>query len=104
MRTGDEVFRAVADPTRRGILDLLAAGELPVNRIAEPFGMTRPAVSQHLRVLRRAGLVAERRVGRARRYRLRAERLREIGDWLQKYERFWDEKLDALGDYLDANP
>jgi DNA-binding transcriptional ArsR family regulator len=96
-----DVFQAIADPTRRGLLDLLAAGEQPVTRLAAPFPMSRPAISQHLRVLRRAGLVSERRVGRERRYRLQPEPLREVSDWLRHYERFWLGKLAALGDYLD---
>ena len=77
-----DVYTAIADPTRRGLLDLLAEGERPVKRLAEPFAMTRPAVSQHLRVLREAGLVTERRVGRERRYRLRAAPLREVDEWV----------------------
>ena len=84
---GGDVFRAVADPTRRRILDLLSEGERPVNSLAQPFGMTRPAISQHLRVLREAGLVSERRMGRKRCYRLRAERLREIDQWVQNHPR-----------------
>ena len=103
-KRGADVFRAVSDPTRRRLLDLLIEGERPVKSLAEPFGMTRPAISQHLRVLRRAGLVTERRVGRERCYRLRAIRLREIGEWLQKYERFWSEKLDKLGEHLEETP
>jgi DNA-binding transcriptional ArsR family regulator len=80
---------------------LLGAGELSVNRLAEPFRMTRPAISQHLGVLRRAGLVAVRRVGRERRYRLRAEPLQQVYDWVAHYERFWPGKLKALGNDLD---
>lgn len=99
-----DVFQAIADPTRRGLLDLLWAGERPVRQLAEPFAMSRPAISQHLRLLRDAGLVSERRVGRERLYRLRAERLREVSAWLARYERFWRERLDALGEHLEADP
>ena len=98
------VFHALADPTRRRLLDLLASGDLPANSLARPFRMSRPAVSQHLRVLRRAGLVSVRRDGRQRYYRLRARRLRPAFDWLAYYERFWNEKLAALGDYLEKTP
>ena len=100
---GEDVFQAISDPTRRAILDLLVRGERTVSRLAEPFEMSRPAVSQHLAVLRRAGLVAERRVGRERRYRLRASRLQEAHDWLVRYERLWRERLEALRDHLWRN-
>ncbi len=68
------------------------------------FDMTRPAISQHLRVLRQAGLVTEHKVGRERFYRLRPEGLRDVSAWVQRYERFWRERLDALGDHLDQQP
>lgn len=96
------VFQAIADPTRRRLLDLLLEGEASVNRLAAPFQMSRPAISQHLALLRRAGLVTEHRVGRERRYRLRPAPLYEVRDWLAHYEHFWHERLDALGAYLDA--
>jgi DNA-binding transcriptional ArsR family regulator len=100
-RLTSDVFDAVGDPTRRRVLDLLSHGELPVRRIAAPFAMTRPAISQHLRILRRAGLVQVRLDGRERYYRLRARPLREVYDWVAHYERFWQEKLKALGTFLD---
>lgn len=96
-----DVFHAVADPTRRRLLDRLARSESPVNALAAPFRMSRPAVSQHLRILRDAGLVTVRRSGRARLYRLEARRLREVYDWVAHYERFWKQKLKALGEYLE---
>jgi DNA-binding transcriptional ArsR family regulator len=96
-----DVFHAVGDSTRRQLIDLLGRGEQPVNTLAARFSMTRPAISQHLRVLRLAGLVSVRRLGRERRYRLRAERLREVYDWVAHYDRFWQDKLKALGSYLD---
>jgi DNA-binding transcriptional ArsR family regulator len=94
------VFSAVGDPTRRGVLDLLSGGELPVRRIAKPFAMSRPAISQHLSILQAAGLVMVRREGRERYYCLRARPLRQVYDWVAHYERFWNRKLAALGDYL----
>jgi DNA-binding transcriptional ArsR family regulator len=97
-----DVFAAVGDPTRRRLLDLLSRGELPVRRIAAPFAMTRPAISQHLGILLRARLVQVRRDGRERYYRLHASPLRQIHDWVRQYERFWQRKLSALGDFLDA--
>lgn len=95
------VYGAISDPTRRRLLDLMSRGEQPVNDLARPFRMTRPAISQHLRVLRVAGLVAERRVGRERRYRLRAAKMREVFDWVAHYQKFWTEKLEALRVHLD---
>ncbi|MCA9255027.1 MAG: winged helix-turn-helix transcriptional regulator, partial [Phycisphaerales bacterium] len=89
------VFRAISDPTRRAILDLLAAGERAVSDLLKPFRMTQPAVSQHLRVLREAGLVSERREGRRRVYKLEAEPIRAVYDWAAHYERFWTRKLTA---------
>lgn len=96
-----DVFHAVADPTRRRLLDHLARGEAHVNALAQPFRMSRPAVSQHLRILRHARLVTVRRSGRERLYRLQARRLREIYDWVAHYERFWKQKLQALGEFLN---
>ena len=98
-----DVFDAISDPTRRRLLALLGQGERPVNALAAGFPVTRARISQHLRLLRDAGLVAERRVGRERRYRLSAAPLREVHDWVAEYERFWTERLDALGDYLDED-
>jgi DNA-binding transcriptional ArsR family regulator len=97
-----DTFTAIAHPIRRQILDMLVAGERPVRSIAEPFATSRPAISQHLRILLDAGLVTEQRDGRERRYRLRPERLREVEDWLQQYQQFWSQKLSALGTYLDT--
>jgi DNA-binding transcriptional ArsR family regulator len=95
------VFAAIGDPTRRRVLDLLSRGELPVRRIAEPFSMSRPAISQNLSILRAAGLVIVRREGRERYYGLRARPLQVVYDWVAHYERIWNKKLAAPGDYLD---
>jgi DNA-binding transcriptional ArsR family regulator len=97
-----DVYAAIADPTRRRILDLLATAARSVTDLAAPFRMSRPAVSQHLRVLREAGLVSEHRSGRQRIYQLEPAGLREVDLWLRSYERFWRTKFAALGDYLDA--
>lgn len=95
-----EVFGAIAHPLRRRILDLLAERERPVNDIARHFGVSRPAVSQHLRILLDAGLVAESRHGRERRYRLIADPLAQVSDWLTHYEHFWDDHLRRLALHL----
>ena len=97
----EDVFSALSDPTRRRLLDLVATGDRPVKSLAEAFDMTRPAISQHLRILQRAGLVTERKVGREHHYALRAAPLREVHSWVQQYEHFWQERLDALGEHLD---
>src|ERR1700752_142805 len=96
-----DVYAAIQEPTRRAILDMLTRGERSVVRIAEPFDMTRPAISQHLRVLKEAGLVRSRRAGRENLYRLEAAPLRAVFDWLSFYQAFWSEHLTSLGRYLD---
>lgn len=91
-----DVFAAIAHPARRRMLDLLLEADRPVNTIAGHFRMSRPAVSQHLRVLLDAGLVSERRHGRERHYHVVPERLRPVRDWVGRYERFWDDRLRRL--------
>jgi DNA-binding transcriptional ArsR family regulator len=95
-----EVFGAISHPARRRMLDLLAEGDRSVNAIAGHFEMSRPAVSQHLRVLLDAGLVNEERHGRERRYRLAPERLGPVRDWIAHYQRFWDDHLQRLQQHL----
>jgi DNA-binding transcriptional ArsR family regulator len=91
---------ALADPTRRAILAQLASGERSVSEIAQPFGMTLPGVSKHLKVLERAGLIARRRDAQRRPCRLEARPLRDVAEWAQQYRKFWDARLDRLDDYL----
>ena len=93
-------FAAIADPTRRAILARLASGEASVTELAKPFDMTLPAVSKHLKVLERAGLVTRSRDAQWRRARLRAQRLEEAADWVERYREFWEQSLDRLGDHL----
>jgi DNA-binding transcriptional ArsR family regulator len=97
----DDIFTALASPARRELLRLLLDGPRTVNDLASHFDMRRPSVSEHLRVLRDAGLVSERKVGRERHYRLEARPLMELQEWLHPYERFWRERLKALRDILD---
>ncbi len=99
-----DVFHAISDPTRRELLDLVAQREQPVKTLAQAFAMSRPAISQHLRILKQAGLVVERRVGREHLYRLQADPLQEVNDWVQHYEHFWRERLELLGEHLDTMP
>ncbi len=95
-----DVFAAISHRARRQMLDLLTGAERPVGDIAARFEMSRPAVSQHLRVLLDAGLITERRHGRERRYRLVPERLGPVRDWIAHYERFWDDHLQSLQEHL----
>ncbi|MGN8024038.1 ArsR/SmtB family transcription factor [Phyllobacterium sp. 22229] len=96
------ILAALADPTRRAILARLAEGETSVTELAEPFDMSMPAVSKHLKMLEQAGLIARSRAAQWRPCRLEAGPLREVSDWLDHYRRFWDESLDRLEDYLQA--
>ena len=98
----DSVFQSIADPTRRGILDLLKKGERPASELGAPFAMSQPALSQHLRVLRDAELVSVRAEGRQRIYSLNPAPLEELYDWVTHYQEFWHDKLRALGAHLDT--
>jgi DNA-binding transcriptional ArsR family regulator len=91
---------ALADPTRRAILARLAAGEASVKELAKPFDMSLQAVSKHLKVLERGGLILRSRAAQSRPCRLNPESLKEVADWLEAYRELWDERLDRLGDYL----
>ncbi len=93
-------FAALADPTRRAILARLAAGERSVTDLAQPFAMSLPAISKHLKVLERAGLIVRGRSAQWRPCRLDAKRLKEIADWLETYRRLWEDSFDRLDAYL----
>ena len=93
-------YAALADPTRRAILARLADGEATVGELAEPFAMSLPAVSKHLKVLERAGLIARRRKAQWRPCRIEAGPLRDAAQWLDHYRQFWDDSLDRLDEYL----
>jgi DNA-binding transcriptional ArsR family regulator len=97
----DATFAALADPTRRAILARLASGEASVTALAEPFDMSLPAVSKHLRVLERAGLIARARVAQQRPCRLDPAPLEEVAAWLERYRAIWDGRLDRLDTYLE---
>jgi len=96
-----DVFQAIADPTRRRLLQLLVEQEMPVTVISGHFPISRTAVSKHLRILAEAGLVQERKVGRETRYRMQPEPLQELKQWLAYYEQFWDNKMAALAHYIE---
>ena len=93
-------FAALADPTRRAMLARLAAGEATVKELSEPFVMSLPAISKHLKVLERAGLIARTREAQWRPCQLNAARLKEVSDWIEQYRRFWEESFDRLDEYL----
>lgn len=93
-------FAALADPTRRAILAKLSKGEASVNELAEPFEMTLPAISKHLKVLQKAGLITRGRDAQFRPCRLEAEPLKEASDWIDRYRQFWEESFDRLDEYL----
>src|SRR6267378_3288395 len=94
------IFAALADPTRRAILARLASGEAPVTELAEPFKMSMPAISKHLKVLERAGLIARGRDAQWRPCRLEAAPLKDVADWVAHYKRYWEQSFDRLDDYL----
>src|SRR5438132_7385057 len=97
----DRTFGALADPTRRAILARLAGGEASVTDLAQPFQISLPAVSKHLKVLERAGLIARGRDRQWRPSRLEAGPLKEVAEWTERYRRFWEESYDRLDEYLD---
>ena len=99
-RNLDATFQALADPTRRAILATLMRGQASVTDLAKPYRMTLPGVMKHLRVLERAGLVTQRKVGRSRRCRLVARPLRDAEGWISRYRAFWERQFDALERYL----
>jgi len=98
--TLDRTFAALADPTRRAILKRLAAGEATVQELARPFPMSQPAISKHLKVLERAGLIVRGRRAQWRPAELRGEPLKEVADWLEDYRRLWEGRLDRLDAFL----
>ena len=100
-RARADVFRAIADPTRRAILDRLRAGPAPVNALAVDFRQSRPAISKHLRVLREAALVTERRSGRERLYQLEPRQLQPVASWVEGYRAFWLDSLNNLKRFLE---
>ena len=96
----DLTFASLADPTRRAILARLTTGEATVKELAEPFEMTQPAVSKHLKVLERAGLISRGRDAQRRPARIEAKPLAEVADYIEQYRRFWEVRLDRLDEYL----
>ncbi len=96
-----DVFQAIADPTRREIINLLTHKSLNLNAVAENFDISRPAISKHIKMLTECGLVAIKQTGRERFCEARLEKLTEVSNWVEQYRKFWDAKLDALEVYLN---
>jgi len=99
----DLTFSALSDPTRRAIITRLAGGETSILELASPFDMSLPAVTKHIRVLEKAGLLTRKKRGRVQYCRLNAAPMREATEWLAFYQKFWDDKLDSLANFLEEN-
>ena len=97
----DITFAALADPTRRAIVNRLSKGPAPVTELAWPFDMSLPAIHKHLGILQNAGLISSQKSGRVRTCQLKGDKMSSAADWLERYSRFWDSKLDALEKYLE---
>lgn len=95
-----DVFQAIADPTRREIINLLAHQRLNLNSVAEKFDVSRPAISKHIKILTECGLIAVSQQGRERHCEVRLQKLSEVSNWIEQYRQFWNQKLDALDSYL----
>jgi DNA-binding transcriptional ArsR family regulator len=98
----NKTFAALSDPTRRAILARLASAEATVNELAEPFEITQPSISKHLKVLERAGLITRSRAAQTRPCRLEAAPLKEIANWVELYRNLWEQRFDRLGTYLST--
>jgi len=96
-----DVFQAIADPTRREIINMIAHETLNLNAVAEQFHQSRPAISKHIKILTECGLIEMKQRGRERHCEARLEKLNEVSDWVEQYRKFWNAKLDALENYLD---
>lgn len=101
MEARRDVFQAIADPTRREIIDLLSQQPMNLNAIAEHFDVTRPAISNHIRILNECGIIAIEQVGRARFCKIQPERLKQISDWVGRYEGLWIRRIDSFEKYLN---
>ena len=98
-----DIFQAIADPTRREIIDLLSNQSLNLNAVAGHFDISRPAISKHIKILTECGLIMIKQEGRDRYCRTDVQKLKEVDQWLNRYRKFWNSKLDALGDFLERS-
>ena len=99
-----DVFQAIADPTRRDIIGLIAHQSLNLNAVAEKFDINRPAISKHIKILTQCGLLTIKQKGRDRYCEANFKKLNEVSEWVEQYRVFWTNKLDALGDFLEKEP
>ena len=97
------IFAALADPTRRAIVERLALGEASAGQLAEPFGISKPAISKHLKVLENANLIVRKKDAQWHRFQLQSDSLKVVSDWISRYRQFWEDQLDALSEYLNQN-
>jgi len=100
METGRDVFQAIADPTRRQIIDLLAHQAMNLNAIAEHFDISRPAISNHIRILNECGIILIEQIGRERICKIQSDQLKQVSDWVGKYEDLWIQKIESFEKYL----
>ena len=101
METRRDVFQAIADPTRRQIINLIAQQSMNLNAIADNFEITRPAISNHIHILHECGIISISQVGRERYYKIQPENLREVSDWISQFRQLWEMKLDSFEEYLN---
>src|SRR5687767_2622636 len=101
METRRDVFQAIADPTRRQIINLIAQQSMNLNAIADNFEITRPAISNHIRILHECGIISISQVGRERYCKIQPENLKEVSDWIVQFRQLWEMKLDSFEEYLD---
>ena len=99
-----DVFQAIADPTRRAIINMIAGQPLNLNAVAEQFDVSRPAISKHIKILTECGLIAIKQQGRERYCEAKLQKLNEVSEWVERYRVFWNNKLDALEDFLAQEP
>lgn len=95
------IFAALADPTRRAIIERLALGEASAGQLAEPFGISKPAISKHLRVLENANLIVRKKDAQWHRFQLQSDAFKHASDWIVRYQKFWEDQMDALSEYLN---
>ena len=99
----NSIFAALADPTRRAIIERLALGEASAGQLAEPFGISKPAISKHLKVLENANLIVRKKDAQWHRFQLQSDSLKLASDWIARYKKYWEDQFDALADYLNKN-
>jgi len=101
-KTLSTIFAALADPTRRAIIERLARGEASAGQLAEPFGISKPAISKHLKILENANLIIRQKDAQWHRFQLKSDALKSASDWITRYRTFWEDQLDALSDYFNS--